>query len=400
MPFFRGLDVTSAYEYLEKRFNLAVRWFGSVSFIVLQLGRGAIVLYLPALALATVSSLDIYACILLMSVLCILYTVFGGIEAVIWTDVIQTIVLLIGALLTLIVIVAQTDGGLSGLIDVAHANGKFFENVDWGWDTTAATVWVILLGSIVASIASYTASQDVVQRYLTTKDTKRAARAIWTNGLMALPSCALFFAVGTALFVYFKAHPRQIDPNMATDAVFPLFIIKQMPAGVAGLVIAGIFAATQSTLSSSLNSVATCVVTDFYRRLKPAASDLSSLRLARAIIVAVGAVVTCVACAMASADILSLWDNFLAVLGLTVRVLGGLFALGIFTTRANAHGALFGAVVGVIVLCLVQQHTEVSFFLYAGIGMITCFVVGWIASWCFGAKPTNLAGLTRATRDS
>jgi solute:Na+ symporter, SSS family len=400
LPFYRRLDITSAYEYLEKRFNLLVRWFGSASFIVLQLGRGAIVLFLPALALSTVSSLDIYVCILLMSVLCILYTVLGGMEAVVWTDVAQSVVLLAGAILALVFIVLRIDGGLAEVFRLAHAHGKFLENVRWTWDSTAPTAWVVLVGGMAMNLASYTSSQDVVQRYVTTKNSRDAARSIWTNGLLAVPSGMLFFAVGTALFVFYQTHPRRFDSPLPTDAVFPLFIVEELPAGVAGLVIAGIFAAAQSTLASSLNSIATCCVTDFYRRLRPAASDRFCLRLARGVTVAAGVAVTGVACVMASANIYSLWDSFLTVLGLTTGALAGLFALGIFTTRANGPGAVCGALVSVAALCCIQQCTNVHLFLYAGIGLLVCFGVGWLASWCFGGKPSNLAGLTRATQNA
>jgi len=397
LPFFRKLDVTSAYEYLEKRFNLVVRWFGSLSFVSFQIGRMAIVLYLPALALATVSSLDVFACILLMSVLCIVYTMLGGIEAVVWTEVIQAIVLLVGALAALVVLVWQCEGGPIGVIQTAHAYGKFFERVDWSWNLTAGTAWVVLLGSMISQLVPYTASQDVVQRYLTTKDARQAARSIWTNALIVVPSGALFFALGTALFVFYRQHPERLDPTLPTDAVFPQFIVGQLPVGIAGLLIAGIFAASQSTVSSGLNSVATCLVTDFYRRLKPDAADRTCLRLARILTLAVGVLVTAAACAMACLDIASLWDGFLTVLGLTGGALAGLFALGIFSTRANGFGALCGALGSVLVLLCVQQYTDIHFFLYAGIGIVACFTIGWAASLLCGRKPDNLAGLTRAT---
>ncbi|MBN2579519.1 MAG: sodium/solute symporter [Pirellulales bacterium] len=400
LPFYRQLDVTSAYEYLEKRFNLAVRWFGSVSFMVLITGRMAIVLFLPALALATVSSLDIYFCIVLMGALCILYTVVGGIEAVVWTDVVQTVVLLGGALAALILIAFNVEGGLAGLWQTAHAEGKFFERLDWSGDLTAGTVWVIFIGYFFSNFIPYTAQQDVVQRYITTADTRRAARSIWTNALLALPGSALFFAVGTALYVFYKMHPGQFDPSIKTDAVFPLFIVREMPVGLGGLVVAGIFAAAQSTLSGSLNSLATCWVTDFHRRLKPDSSDRANLRLARWVTLLVGAVMTGVACLMVRLNIESLWDSFIALLGLAGGALAGLFALGIFTRRANGSGALCGAFTSIVVLYLVKQCTELHFFLYGGIGIFVCVAVGWCSSWFLGPPAENLGGLTIFTRAS
>jgi solute:Na+ symporter, SSS family len=399
LPFFRQLNVTSAYEYLEKRFSLAVRLFGSASFILLQVGRMAIVLYLPALALATVSALDIYTCIVIMGVLCILYTMMGGIEAVIWTDVIQTFVLAAGALLAFSLIVMRTDGGVVDLFVVAHAHGKFFENASFGWDTAAATATVVLVGSMFSNLVPYTAQQDVVQRYVTTKDQARAAKSIWINAFISVPSSAMFFLVGTALFVFYKAHPERLDPALPTDSVFPQFIVRELPAGVAGIVVAGVFAAAQSTLSSSLNSIATAYVTDFHRRFKPATSDSGDLLIARLVTLLLGVVGILSACWLASTDVKFLWDAFLKLLGLTGGALAGLFALGIFTTRATGPGALVGAVVSAITLYFVQRSPDVSFLLYGAIGIIVCFVAGYLASLVLpGSGRTDLAGLTLFTR--
>ena len=226
---------------------------------------------------------------------------------------------------------------------------------------------------------------------MTTKDTRQAARSIWTNALLVLPAGALFFAMGTALFVFYKDNPQQMPPHLATDAVLPLFIVQMMPAGIGGMVVAGIFAAAQSTLSSGLNSVATCMVVDFYSRIIPGANDRTGLLLARGITVVIGILVTVVACIMASINILSLWDSFLAIIGLTGGILAGLFALGIFTSRANGPGAICGIIISVGVLYWVQQYTTVHFMFYAGIGTVVCFVAGWLASCCF-------SGLAEATK--
>ncbi len=264
LPFFRRLDITTAYEYLEKRFNFAVRLFGSAAFLLFQLGRVGIVLYLPALALSTATGLDVRLAIVVMGVLCTLYTVLGGIEAVIWTDLLQVFVLLGGALLSLLVIGGDVDGGFSEVISRGLADDKF-RMANWSWDYTAAAFWVVLVGRTLENMIPYTTDQTVVQRYLTTATEKDAARSIWLGTLMSVPSAVLFFGVGTALYAFYKGHPQMLDPSLATDAIFPLFIIEQLPAGVSGLVIAAVFAAAMSSLDSSLNSVSAVVVTDFYR---------------------------------------------------------------------------------------------------------------------------------------
>lgn len=306
LPFYRSLDVTSAYEYLERRFNAATRMLASALFLLFQCGRVAIVLYLPALALATVSSLDVTTSIMLMGVLCVVYTMLGGIDGVIWTDVAQTIVLLGGSIWALATLLARIDGGVAGAVAAAAAHGRFFQSVPWTFELAAASGWIIMLGGIFQNLFSYTASQDVVQRYLTTADRTSTARAVWTNAAVSPFAQALFFAIGTALFVFYRQHPERLDPTMQNDAVFPLFIVRELPAGVAGLIAAAIFAAAQSSLSSSLNSMATAYVTDFDRRFRPRATDASRLRLARGFTAAVGLTGTAVALALAKSDIRSL----------------------------------------------------------------------------------------------
>lgn len=392
LPFFRRLNITSAYEYLERRFNLAARWLGSASFILLQLGRTAVVLYLPALALATVSSFDMRLCILLMGIICIGMTWGGGIETVIWTDVAQTVILLVAAIATLVIALGGIPGGAREALALISADNKGLGPLRWDASLTIATGWVILIGNVFANLVSYTASQDVVQRYVTTPDQRAAARSIWTNALMVLPSTALFFAVGSALYVFYKLHPEHLEPSLATDAIYPLFIVNELPAGIGGLVVAGIFAAAQPT--SSLNSIATAWVTDFHARLQPGLDDAQRLRSARCATMFSGVAGTLIALVMTSLDIASIWDAFLGMIGLIGGVLAGLFALGIFSRRAHGRGALVGALAGVAVLVYVRTATNLHFFLYAGTGFLTCFVTGWLASRVVPSDQKNLSGLT------
>ncbi len=395
LPFYRQLNVTSAYEYLERRFNLAARWFASASFIVLQVGRTAIVLYLPALALATVSNFDMRTCIAIMGVICILMTFEGGLESVVWTDVAQTVILLLGALVTLFVAWGSIPGGAGEMWRIAQADDKFWSGMRWDADLTVATGWVILLGNLFITLGSYTAGQDVVQRYISTKDRRAAARSIWTNALMVIPSTLLFFAVGTSLYVFYKLNPERLDPTLKNDAIFPQFIVNELPFGLGGLVVAGIFAAAQPT--SSLNSIATAWVTDFHARLRPGMSDAARVRVAKRVTIGSGVLGTAVALLMTTFDIASAWDAFLGMVGLTGSTLAGLFALGIFSRRAHGRGAIVGAVASVAVLIYVQRATSLHFFTYGAIGLLTCCGVGWLASGILPAPPRDLTGLTLHT---
>jgi solute:Na+ symporter, SSS family len=391
LPFFRGLNITTAYEYLEYRFNLAVRLFGSSSFIIFQASRLAIVLFLPALALSAAGGFNIYLCILLMGVLTTLYTMKGGLQAVIWTDVVQVFVLLGGAVAALVVLINGTKGGINEIISTGFAAGKF-HLLNLSWDATTTTVWVMIVGNLATHLIPYTTDQSVVQKYLTTRNEREAARGIAINAALTIPTALIFFSVGTALFVFYKIHPERLNPGLQTDATFAWFIANNLPGGVAGLVLAGVFAAAMSTLSSSINSIATAIVTDFYVRLRPAPSETSSLKLARWLTLLFGFIGTTVAMLMAGFEIRSLWDLFLQSIGLTGSGLAGIFILGIFTRRANSAGVLIGALASGVVLILLPRYTSLHFFLHAAAGIATCVTIGYLASRLLpGAGPIPTA---------
>lgn len=398
LPFFRRVKMTSAYEYLEQRFNLPVRLYASVSFILYQIGRMAIVLFLPAIALSTVTGFDVYACILAMGILATAYTVMGGIEAVIWTDVLQVFVLLGGALLSLVILALNVEGGLAGIIDAGMEYDKF-HMFNWTWDWTTSAVWVVIVGNFFNNLVPYTSDQAVVQRYFTTRNEKAAAKSIWTNAVLLVPSTLTLFMVGTGLWAFYRSRPELLDPTLPTDSVFPLFIVQQLPAGIAGIVIAAVFAASMSTLDSSLNSVSAAIVTDFYVRFRKSAGDRQRLRLARLLTAVLGASATATSIALASFEVGSLWDAFQGMMGLFGGGLAGLFALGIFFRRASGRGALIGAVSSVAILYGVQQHTDLHFFLYGAVGVLSCVGVGLLAGVLFkDPAPKDLTGLTLDTR--
>jgi len=393
LPFFRRLRIVTAYQYLEARFGVVLRLIGSAQYILLQLGRMAIVIFLPAIALSTVTGLNIYVTLALMGLLSTIYTVLGGIEAVIWSDVLQAIVLLGGALISLLIIFFSIQGGFAGFIETAVANEKF-HMVNWTWDWTIPAVWVVLIGNTINQLVPYSADQTVVQRYLTTSSEKEAAKSIWTNAILAIPASIIFFGVGTALYVFYGEHPGSLNPALQTDAIFPLFIMQELPAGIAGIVIAGIFAAAMSSLDSAMNSAATVSVTDFYHRFHPNSSERYRLRLARIITVILGLIATGVGFGMARLDIVSLFDLFLEIIALFGGSLAGLFALGIFTKRSNEIGAIVGMLTSMSVLLVIKFTTDIHFFLFGGIGILVCMIVGYTVSIIFKSSKQTLDGTT------
>jgi SSS family transporter len=393
LPFFRRLNITTAYEYLEKRFHVSIRLFGSLSFVAFQLGRMGIVVLLPALALSAVTGLNVFICIALMGILSTVYTVLGGIEAVIWTDVVQAFVLIGGAFVALGIIISGLDGGFSEFASVAAENGKFnIANLNWDW--TSDALIVVIIGAIFTnSLVPYTTDQAVIQRYLTTPDEKQAAKAIWLNGILAIFAGGLFLLVGTGLFVFYKANPQSLAHLEKTDQIFALFIARQMPDGLAGLVMAGIFAAAMSTIDSSMHSISTAITTDFVRRFIPQLSESKYLVFARCLTIALGISGTATAMLLASIEIKYLWDFFLGIMGLLGGTLAGLFMLGIFTQRVGTAHAWIGAVASIGMLLYVKLAMGLNSLLYGAIGSLTCFSVAYLFSMIIPIKIENRTGL-------
>jgi SSS family transporter len=326
MPFFRQINATSAYEYLSKRFNMSVRLFASGLFTLFHISRMGIVMALTALALSAVTPLSASDSVLIMGVLCLIYCTLGGIEAVIWTDTIQTIVLLIGAVVCFVTIIIGLDGGLTDFIRIGLSDNKFtMVNADFSSDSILTlSIWVVVLGGIGQNLASYTADQSIVQRYMVTKDPKAAAKSIWANVAMAVPGTLLFFCIGTGLYAFYQMNPGKLDPSIQIDQIFPMFIATELPIGLAGLIVAGIFAAAQSTVSTSMNSTATTLITDFIKPFNLIKTEKGYLNAARWLTFIMGALGTLAGLIFINPEIYSLMAAYFKVIGMFMGVLGGL----------------------------------------------------------------------------
>ena len=380
LPYFRKLNVTSAYEILEKRFNLFTRMLASTLFCIFMIVRMAIVLYLPSLALTAVTGIDIYLCIVLMGLVTIVYCTMGGVEAVIWGDVVQGLILVFGAIFAVVYLAMGTEGGIGGCIEIALENDKL-RLFDWSSTWSQATWWVIILGGLANNLISYTSDQTVIQRYLTTPDEKSAGRGILVNGLMSVFVSVAFYMIGTGLYTFYKTHPAELDITMGqSDAIFPFFMMSQMPAGVAGVLIAAIFAATMSTISSNINSVATAFSIDFWKRFSPATTDSQLVGIARWASVVSGMVGLALALLMATWDIQSFLDFFNEILGLLTSGLGGLFFIAVFMKRVKGYAALTGFVAGEAVVFWMSEYSSANFLLFGAIGMAVCIAVAWLLS--------------------
>lgn len=395
LPFFRRITSSSAYEYLERRFNLFSRLFASASFIIYHIGRMGIVMYLPAVALSMVLTVspdpqvNQVICILIMGILSMLYCALGGLEAVVWTDTLQSFILLSGGIITVVLIIFSV-GGPSVFFSTAMAAEKF-KMIEWDWSLNSYKIpafWVIFLGGFGQNLIPYASDMSIVQRYMSVKDEASAKKSIWTNTLISVVASALFFFLGTALFVFYKTNPTFIDPLIdKVDYVFPVFIAQELPVGIAGLVVAAIFAAAQSTVSTSINSATAAIVTDFFQRFNLAVEPKKGLLLSRIVTVLFGLIGTVTGIIFVFLSGQSLWDVFMQILGLIGGAMCGLFCLGIFTKRASGLSVSIATLIGVTSTLLIGWFTPVHFALYAIINVTITFVSGYLLGFVFKSDP-------------
>ncbi|WP_053360933.1 sodium:solute symporter [Bacillus sp. FJAT-27251] len=397
IPFFRKLNVTTAYEYLEARFGLSIRLIGSLLFTLFHIGRIAIVIYLPTLAITTVTDINPILIAVAVGGLCIIYTFLGGMEGVIWSDVIQGIILLGGAILLVVLGINAVDGGFSTVLNEAINNDKLITAQNFQFGGAAAAIPIIFLGSIFNNLHQYTASQDVVQRYQTTSSIKETNKSLWTNGILALITIPVFFGMGTMLYSYYT-NVATLPEGFNTSAIVPYFIVTTLPTGLAGLLIAAIFAACQSTISSSLNSISACITVDFKQRLFGDGNQKSDVWLARIVIIIAGILGMAAAVYLISTNQAETWNLFLAITGLFGVPIAGIFALGIFTKRANTPGVVIGLVLSAITAYFVKQ-TDLTPFAVSIMSFFSSFIYGYVISLFFSKFNKDIKGLTIYTKN-
>ena len=406
LPFFCRLGITSAYEYLEKRFNLGVRLFGSAAFIVFMVCRVAVVTLLPAIALNAVTGVSIDACILICGVLTMVYCSLGGLEAVIWSDFVQGIVLLGGAVAVLVLLISKTgpEGAhLSTFWQVSSAYGK---NTMWDFRPLLSqpVFWVVAVQGLISNLSSYTSDQCVIQRYIATPDENATKRSLWFNGAMSVFAQVVFYGIGMALFAFYHTNPAAMDVTMPKgDSVLPLFMATEMPSWLAGLVIAAVFAATISTLSANLSSASTAVVTDFFRRFRPGMGGRAQIRTGQVCTYVIGILGIAAALTLARAESSALFDNFNKYIAMLTAGLTGLFFMGVFMPRIKGGAAVLGLLANYFVCfsCEILKCDVFGLkfhpFLLGGIGLVVCVLTALVASFILREKGRDLSGLTIKT---
>ncbi|WOO43199.1 sodium:solute symporter family transporter [Rubellicoccus peritrichatus] len=392
-PLLRKLALTSTYEYLERRYHPALRYLASLQCIVFQVfGRMSIVLLLPALAISVVTGLDVGLSVLLMGILTTIYTAVGGFEAVIWTDVCQGILMLFGALLISTIAIGALPGGFGEFIEV----NQRFERFDFAilsWDYTLPTIYILTIGTLIHQL-SYVADQPTIQRVFATPE-KEIKKLAGMSTFCGIAIAAVVNLVGLATFAYFHAFPERLDPTMSNDQIVPLFIVQSIPVGISGLIIAALFAASMSTLSSSMNSVATLVSEDFYRLINRNSSDRSRLILMKSSSLIVGLVGTGIAYYMARMELRSMFQTWNEITALLGGGFVGIYIVGMFSNRTHSVGALIGALASIGCVLYAKHMTEIHWVYYLPIAISSCVIISYITSLVLPLKSSkDLTGLT------
>ena len=406
LPFFCRLGITSAYEYLEKRFNLGVRLFGSAAFVVFMVCRVAVVTLLPAIALNAVTGISIDACILICGILTMIYCSLGGLEAVIWSDFVQGIVLMGGAVSVLVLLIMKTGAPGEHFSTFWNVASSYNKNTMWDFRfiLTQPVFWVVAVQGLISNLSSYTSDQCVIQRYIATPDENATKRSLWFNGCMSVFAQIVFYGIGMALFAFYHTNPQAMDVTMPKgDSVLPIFMATEMPPWLAGLVIAAVFAATISTLSANLSSASTAVVTDFVKRFKPDIPGKAQIRCGQVCTYVVGIIGIMAALTLARMESSALFDNFNKYIAMLTAGLTGLFFMGVFMPRIKGVAAVLGLAANYFVCFSCEiLHCDVfglKFhpFLLGGIGLVVCVLVAYVSSFIFREKGKDLAGLTLKT---
>ncbi|MDE2714482.1 MAG: sodium:solute symporter [Verrucomicrobiota bacterium] len=388
VPFYRGSGEISAYQHLEKRFGPWARSYALACYLLTQLARVGAILFGVSMALHALTGWSLPAIIIGAGVAVTLYTLLGGIEAVIWTDVIQSLVLLAGAMVIAVLLITGHPNGASEALHGAAAANKFSLG-SFATDFTQSTVWVILLFGFFINLNNFGIDQNYVQRYHAARDDAAARRSVWLGALLYVPVSALFFLIGSLLFSYYEASPALLQelqaahPEGYADQVLPHFIAHKLPVGMAGLLLAAICAAAMSSIDTSLNSSATVTLKDFFQRhLKRGESETDALKILRGATLFWGVLGTGVALAMMGQK--SLLDAWWKLSGIFAGGMLGLFLLGLIARKADNVAALTGVIIGVLVICWTTfadafpENLRSPFHanMITVIGTLTIFLVG------------------------
>lgn len=391
VPFYRRQGSISAYSFLEHRFGSWARLYVSACYLLTQIARMGSILFLLALPMNILMGWNIQLVIILTSIAIILYSMLGGIRAVIWTEAIQGFILIGGALVCLAVLLYSMPEGPAQTFEIGMADHKFSLG-DFGTDIGSSTFWVCLIYGIFTNLQNYGIDQNYVQRYHTSRTEKEARFSALFGGYLFIPVSAVFFLIGTALYAYYQVYPEQLPAEgIKADYVFPFFIVDRLPVGLTGLLIASIFAAGMSTVATSVTSSSTIILTDYYKRVRKHATDKEQLYVLKVSSVLVGMAGIAVALAMLNVD--SILDAWWKLSSIFSGGMLGLFLLGYCVRKARNADAFIGVVCGVIVIGWISAaqwlglpSSGIHEYMAIVLGTTVIFLVGFLLTHCVKDK--------------
>lgn len=393
VPLYRGIKNPSAYYYLETKFGAWARTYASICYLLTQLARMGAIMYLLALPMNVMFGWSIPVIIVITGVSVLIYSIMGGFEAVIWTDAIQGIVLISGALACLLIIMFSMPEGPGQVFTIGAEYDKFSLG-SLGFSLSESTFWVILIYGLFINLQNFGVDQNYVQRYLSAKSDKEAVKSTLMGSLLYVPVSLLFFFIGTALFAYYQAMPELLPEKFSdlsqADKVFPYFIVSGLPVGMTGLLIASIFAAGMSTISTSINSSATIILTDHFKRyIAPEVSGKSEMRVLLFSSFVMGFLAIIVAIAFNGVE--SALDAWWALSAIFSGGILGLFLLGFIGKNIDQKYAAIGVALGVLVIAwmslspvILEEGMRFRSNFHANLtivfGTIVIFLVGFLLS--------------------
>lgn len=399
VPLYRKINSPSAYTYLEQRFGPWARIYVSICYLFTQLMRTGTILYLLALALNAVFGWDIVMIIITTGILVMLYSLLGGFQAVVWTDAIQGIILITGALVCVVYILTNIPEGSGQLFTIAIENKKFNLG-SLGLSLSESTFWVVLIYGIFINLQNYGIDQNYIQRYLASRNDMEAKRSAFLGGIIYIPVSFIFLFIGTALFSFYTSSaaelPVELTDPAKSDRIFPYFIVTELPAGISGLLIASIFAAGMSTISTSFNSSATVFLTDYYRRyFKKQPTDRESMKILYVSTFIIGLIGILIGIALI--NVKSALDAWWKLASIFSGGMLGLFLLGIVTRGKSAVGPVTGVAAGLMVIIWLSLGPlifgkgipggHLHSYLTIVIGTATIFITGFLILLVTNTRP-------------
>ena len=391
VPFYRNQGSVSAYSFLEERFGTWARLYASACYLLTQIARMGSILFLLALPMNLLMGWNIQLVIIFTSIAIILYSMLGGIKAVIWTEAIQGFILIGGALICLIVLLFSMPEGPTQTFEMAISDHKF-DLGSFSADLSTSTFWVCLIYGIFTNLQNYGIDQNYVQRYHTAKNEKEAKFSALFGGYLFIPVSAIFFLIGTALYTYYQVYPELLPAEgIKADYVFPLFIVNQLPTGLTGLLIASIFAAGMSTVATSVTSSSTIVLTDYYQRIRKQTSDRERLWVLKVASLVIGVLGILIALALVNVD--SILDAWWKLSSIFSGGMLGLFLLGYLAKKAKNIDAAIGVICGAIVIAWISAdqwlglpESGIHEYLAIVLGTLIIFLVGFLSAHLFHHK--------------